>query len=378
MWDWRRSEGANVRRARLRGVLLAGAVALVPVAPAQAAPPPNYSVVNPGCGFDDVTAKAAISPTGLVRGFASFFGGICGSNGPIFYFEGAGSRWQGHNVSPWEGRVLAAAVSNTATYLLFQKLSGANQGIWATKRLHSGEFTAGRRLSTFAGSNPFVYGDIVVTEGEQWRAVWSEQVGEGESAPLYLFEGGTQQCMHPTTRRRITTVAYDERPALAARGAGGVELLFERNDGAVGEVRRIRRGTAACGHPWSFAQLSGPGRNADADPELVRIPGVNHATWVRSGRVVYANDNGGPWSVRRTSGAAGRTPELAVSDGAVFVGFTNSSNQLRMLRYRGAWQEFDLTTGNPQALVGVLATAGRATAFGVSFATQKLYAVPNL
>jgi hypothetical protein len=368
-----------MRRGRLLGALLAGVLALVPVTSAQAAPPPNYGVVFPGCNFDDVTAKAAVSPNGVVRGFASFFGGTCGTNGAIFYFEGAGSRWQGHFLGSWEGRVLGAAVSDTATYILFQDLNGTNQGIWAAKHLHTGEFTAGRRLSTFNGSNPFVVGDIVVTEGEQWRAVWSEQIGQGEFAPLYLFEGGTQQCMHPTLRRQITTVANDEHPALAVRGAGGVELLFERNDGAVGTVQRVWRGTAACGHPWSFAQLSGPGRNADTDPELVRVPGVNHATWVRGDHVVYANDLGGAWGVRRTSGPAGRGPEITVSAGAVFVGFTSGTDQLRLLRsHSTGWIEYYLTAGNPQRLVGVVATGGQATVLGASFATQRLYAIPNL
>jgi hypothetical protein len=362
---------------RLLGALLAGALVPVPVTAAEAEPLPKFTVLSPGCGFDDVTAKAALDGTGLVRGFASFFGGTCGSSGAIWYFQGAGSQWH-RTLTPWQGRVLAAAVSGTATYLLYQRLTGTNPGIWATKRLHDGTFTAGRRLSAFNGSNPFVFGDLVVTDGEQWRAVWSERVGQGEFAPLYLFEGGTQQCMHPTLRRQVTTVANDVHPALAVRGAGGVELLFERNDGAVGTVQRVWRGTAACGHPWSFAQLSGPGRNGDSDPELVRVPGVDHATWVRSGQVVYASDLGGPWSVRWTSIGEGRGPEVAVWRGALFVAFTSSSNQLRMLRYRDGWEELDLTFGSRQALVGVVAWSGFATALGASFTSQRLYAVPNL
>jgi hypothetical protein len=362
---------------RLLGVALAGALALVPFTAALAVPHPNYTVVNPRCRFDDVTAKATTASAGPVRGFASFFGGTCGPVGAIWYFQGAGSQWQ-PSLTPWQGRVLGAAVSGTASYVLFQKLSGANQGIWAAKRLHTGQYTAGRRLSTFNGSNPFVFGDIVVTEGEQWRAIWSEQVGQGEFAPLYLFEGGTQQCMHPTLRRQVTTVANDEHPALAARGAGGVELLFERNDGAVGNFQRVWRGTAACGLPWNFAQLSGPGRDADTDPELVRVPGVDHAAWVRSGQVVYASDLGGSWAVRWASLGEGRGPEVAVWGGAVFVGFTGGSDQLRLLRYRGTWEEIELTSGNPQVLVGVVATGGLATALGASFISQRLYAVPDL
>jgi hypothetical protein len=44
----------------------------------------------------------------------------------------------------------------------------------------------------------------------------------------------------------------------------------------------------------------------------------------------------------------------------------------------GTWEEIELTSGNPQVLVGVVASGGLATALGASFTSQRLYAVPDL
>lgn len=368
--------------------VLALALTLTPLAagarsaqPAAAAVPVNFTVVDPGCTFDDVTAKAAISPAGTVRGFASFHGGSCGAVGRIWFFEGSGAQWS-RSQTPWSGRVLGVAQSGSATYLLFQKLADANQGIWITNKPHGGTLTAGRRLSTFTGQNPHIFGDVIAT-GDKWKAVWSEQVGQGEFAPLFLFEGFTLGCMPGILKRQITFLGYDEHPSLALRGTNGADLVFERNDGAVGNSQRLLRGTVGpgCQPTWQFLSLSGPGQNRDTDPELVRTPGVNHATWVRAGRVVYASDLGGAWSIRRTSAAAGRAPEIAATGFAVFVGFTSSLNRLRMLRNSNpiGWEEFDLTAGsNPQALVSMLGTGGDATAIGASFTSNRLYAIADL
>jgi hypothetical protein len=368
------------RRGRSAGAacLLALALALTPLA-AAVAQPVNFTIINPGCTFNDVTAKAASTSTGTIRGFASFHGGSCGAVGRIWFFEESGAGWA-RSQTPWNGRVLGVAQSGSATYLLFQKLAGADQGIWVTNKPHGGALTAGRRLSTFTGQNPHIFGDIIAT-GDKWKAVWSEQVGQGEFAPLFLFEGFTLGCMPGVLKRQITFLGYDEHPSLALRGTNGAELLFERNDGAVGNVQRILRGTVGpgCQPTWQFAALSGTGQNRDTDPELARTPGVNHATWVRAGRVVYASDLGGAWSVRHTSAATGRGPEIAVTSSTVFVGFTSSLDRLRIMIFRyGGWSEGDLTTGsNPQTMVGVHPLGVSGTAIGASFTSYRLYAVPG-
>jgi hypothetical protein len=360
--------------------LAAGARSAQPAAAAVPADFVTFTIVNPGCTFNDVTAKAATDPAGTVRGFASFHGGSCGAVGRIWFFEPSGAAWS-RILTPWSGRVLGVAMSGSATFVLFQKLADANQGIWVAKKPHGGALTAGRRLSTFTGQNPHVFGDIIAT-GDKWRAVWSEQVGQGEFAPLFLFEGFTLGCMPGIVKRQFTFLGNDEHPSLALRGTNAADLVFERNDGAVGNVQRLLRGTVGpgCQSPWELLALSGPGQNRDTDPELFRTPGVNHATWARAGRVVYASDAGAAWSVRHTSAAAGRGPELAVTGSAVFAGFTSSVDRLRLMKFHlGGWQEGDLTTGsNPQRLVGVFGLGASATAIGASFTSYRLYAVPGV
>lgn len=338
---------------------------------------PNSTVVRPGCNFEDVTADAVISSGGLTRGMVSFHGGSCGSPGWIYYFEGSGTSWRAVR-SQLHGRVLAVADDLEATHLLYQ-----HDGIYVTKRPHTGGMPTGTKVSSFAGTNPYPSGDIVAQAGRYW-AIWTEQLEQHELAPFKLFESktiGVGDCTDPIPNKQITFLAgwNDDHPTMVLRpataGLSTAEVWWSRNDGARGETAHIYHGRLDCQGNWSsVGQLSTQGY--DDFPDANRsTAGNNHLAFTRNlDRVVYLGVIG-----NRVFNTHGFQPRVTTSSGVLFVAYTNTARHPFAAVHRGGWVGHDLTPGaGTQRLLALTAAGGRGTAFAASFVTDRLYAVPGL
>ena len=371
-------------RRRLLLVLSTALVVGALTAPARAAVGPT-TVVQVGCGFDEVTADAVVTPGGVTRGFVSFHGGGCADVGLIFYFQGSGSTWT-RAQSPLRGRVLAAADDGSSTFLLYQSSSG----VWVAKRPHTGGLANVQRVSTTGlGGAVFSAGDLVAFT-DQWWAVWNEQVGPGgEFAPLKLFQSktiGAGDCIDPITKQQITfnPSLDDERPSIvlkpASAGASGADLFFARTDGAQGTSGHIWRASADCDAHWDFSQLSFAGQ-IDLYPDAFRSgTGVNQLAFQRDGpHIVYLNNRTGIYRGLqfRTPGVQ---PRVTTSSGAVFVAFRDFRQHPFVAIFRaGSWSGRDLTPGaGAQLVLAVTASGGRGTVLAASFGSHRLYAVADL
>jgi hypothetical protein len=374
----------TVRPLRLACLLaVLTAVMSVMASPAWAAPTGPVTVVPAGCDFDSVTGDAVVNRDATTRGFVSFHGSDCGERGSIWYFQGSGTSWTSARTS-LRGRVLAVADDGSWTFLLFQ----AADGIWITKRSHDGTPTPGRRLSAFAGSNPYPQGDLVAFTN-QWWAIWTEQVGPGgEFAPMQLFQGktiGAGDCIDPINRQRISfNRGNDESPSLvlkpASAGASGADLVWSRNDGAQGQSGHIWLASADCTARWRSRQLSFAGQ-VDLEPDMFRYGNVNHVTWMRDElRIVYVNNGSGTYR-GRTFLTRGVQPRVAASMGNAFVAWQNLNRHPFVAVYRnGQWAGRDLTpTANTQQLVvAVTAARGFGTVLAASLGSNRLYAIANI
>jgi hypothetical protein len=370
------------RRRWFIGLAMLATLPVLVATSAHAAPTAAITVVPAGCDFEDVSGDAVVTGDAVSHGFVAFHGGTCPAPGVIWYFQGGSGSWT-RAATPYRGRVLAAADDGAATFLLYQ----AVDGIRITKRTHGGTLTPGRRISAFAGTNPFPTGDLVAFTN-QWWAVWTEQVGSTvEGTPMQLFQGktiGAGDCIDPFDRQRITFLGTnDESPSLVLRpasaGASGADLVWSRNDGLQGERGHIMLASADCTARWSSRRLSFAGR-IDLDPDLFRYAGVNHAVWTRDlGSVVYVNNAGGTYA-GRTFTPGGATPRVAVSGASGFVGFLGARQHPLLAVYRsGAWTVRDLTpTAGPQRLVALTAARGLGTVLAASEGTDRLYAIANV
>jgi hypothetical protein len=338
----------------------------------------NYTVARPGCSFEDVTADAVISSPGLTRGMVSFHGGSCGSPGWIYYFEGSETSWRAVR-SRLHGRVLAVADDVEATHLLYHQ----NNGIYVTKRPHTGGMPTGTKVSSFAGTNPYPSGDIVAQAGRYW-AVWTEQLEQHELAPFKLFESktiGVGDCTDPIPKKQITFLAgwNDDHPTMVLRpataGLSTAEVWWSRNDGARGETAHIYHGRLDCQGNWSsVGQLSTQGYDDFPDANRSNA-GNNHLAFTRNlDRVVYLGVIG-----TRVFNTRGFQPRVTTSSGVLFVAYTNTARHPFVAIHRGGWVGHDLTPGaGTQRLLALTAAGGRGTAFAASFVTDRLYAVPGL
>jgi hypothetical protein len=280
--------------------------------------------------------------------------------------------------------VLAVADDGSWTFLLFQ----AADGIWITKRSHDGTPTPGRRLSSFAGSNPYPQGDLVAFTN-QWWAVWTEQVGPpDEFAPMQLFQGktiGAGDCIDPINRQRISfNRGNDESPSLvlkpASAGASGADLVWSRNDGVQGLSGHIWLASADCTARWRSRQLSFAGQ-VDLEPDMFRYANVNHVTWMRDEElIVYANNAGGTYR-SRTFLTRGAQPRVAASMGNRFVVWQDHLGHPFVAVYRnGQWVGQDLTptATSQQLVVAVTAARGLGTLLAASLGSNRLYAIANI
>jgi hypothetical protein len=369
-------------RRRLLVILSIALVVGALTVPARAAVGPT-TVIQVGCDFATVTADAVVTPGGLTRGFASFHGAGCADVGLIFYFEGSGSTWT-RAQSPLRGRVLAAADDGSSTFLLYQSSSG----VWVAKRPHSGGLVNVQRVSTNPGGITLTTGDLVAFT-DQWWAVWTEQVGAGEFAPVKLFQSktiGAGDCIDPITKQQITINPSldDQHPSIvlkpASAGASAAELFFHRTNGAQGTSGHIWRGSAGCDAHWSFRQLSFAGQ-IDLNPDASRSGvGNNHVTFERDGdHIVYLNNSSGTYRGRQFA-TPGAEPRVTTSQGVVFVAFRDFRQHPFVAIFRaGAWSGRDLTPGaGGQLVLAVTATGGRGTVLAASFSSHRLYAVADL
>jgi len=231
-------------------------------------------------------------------------------------------------------------------------------------------------------------GDLVAFT-DQWWAVWNEQVGPTEFAPLKLFQSktiGAGDCIDPIVKQQITVNASldDERPSIvlkpASAGASGAELFFARTNGEAGTSGHIWRGAAGCDADWSFRQLSFAGQ-IDLNPDASRSGvGNNHVTFQRDGsHIVYLNNSSGTYRGREFA-TPGVEPRVTTSQGVVFVAFRDFRQHPFVAIFRsGAWSGRDLTPGaGGQPVLAVTASGGRGTVLAASFSSHRLYAVADL
>jgi hypothetical protein len=354
-------------------VLVMAAWVLAAAGPAAAVGPfgPAATVVSAGCNFEFVTGDAVVGSDGTTRGFVSFIGGSCGDNPQIRYFQGSGSTWT-TAVSPYRGRVLGVAWDGTSTFLLH--LDGPN--IRITKRDGSG-FTPGRVLSGHGSTGGTIpSGDVIALNGDWW-AVWNEQVGGGgEFAQTDLFQART---IGPDSgRTRITFVASldDRNPTLtlAPSRTGQAFMEWVRADIARGEVSTIRFAEAFPGTGWTSRAYTPSNRFSEA-PDLFLYGGSVFGTYLQNNQVIQATNP--PLGLVTNSFGFGSEPHIGSSGGKTWVAWTGTSEHLFVgeATAPGVRTQVDLTPGaGPQQAIAVTGRSGKATVFGVSFQTDRLYA----
>jgi hypothetical protein len=335
---------------------------------------PPVSVYDPPCSFDSFNVDAAQDSSGIAHGFAQLWGGSCGNDPPIHYFQGTGTTWT-QETTPYRGSVMGVAWDATGTYLLYLDLRSSPE-VRITKRLTDGTYTPGRVLSrSGASANP--EGDVVATGGKWW-AVWTEFAG----SQLDLFQaytiGGS-----PHARQRITTnPLWDWGPTLALTPGSTfpLTLIWVRGntEGASATQTDLRRALGSASGSWSSSTLATLGFN-NFWPDARVVGTTTYLTWIRDGGAMVADNQSGRFVSHRFNTPAiefGR-PRVGVSSGIVFVGWTTTVNRTFVAaRVGGVWSgAFASPAGVPrhQFLVGLVPRAGKATALNVSV-TSRLYA----
>ena len=362
-----------VRLLLLLGPLLLGA-ALALAAPAGAVAPfgPVVTVASAGCDFAGVTGDAVVASDGVVHGFVAFAGGGCPQNPQIIYFQGSGSSWT-QTTSPYHGRVLGVAWDGTATYLLHA--DGTN--IRVTKRVGS-TFTGGRLLSASGSGGATVpTGDVVALAGKWW-AVWNEQVGPGgEFAQRELFQAYSIGAGHARQRITFTSTLDDLSPSLTLTPArtGNVDLAWVRSDIAQGAFSVLRYAHGAPGAPWSSQQWT-PSNRLAFSPDLFLYGGSIFSAYLSDGRVIQATNP--PSGVVTNTFGFGGGPKTGSSGGRTWVTYTsNVGSHVRVGEATGPGvaSDADLTPGaGPQQAIAVTGRLGKASVFGASFGTDRLWA----
>lgn len=370
---------------RLLVLVVALATLFTLAAPAGAAGSfdPPARVLRAGCDVRGFTGDAVAGPGATTVGFVAFTGPAC--NDRIRYFSGAGDSWSS-TTTRYRGRVLAVTRDASSTYLL----SADDNGIYVSRRGDDGTESRPRRVSRRGlGAAIYPTGDLVAAGG-RWLAVWSEQVGPGgEFAQSELFSArtlGSGHCFDGMLRRhRITNSRRDDiAPTLAMIGAGsgaGVQMFWERNDGARGLRSDLHRGTldlAACDNAWTSGAFVTAGR-LNIQPDLQVHGQTSYLSWWRDGRILTADDRSGSL-VAEVSGRRALTgPKVSASGGRAFSAWTAGEERPRVVlgkREGGTWTraQASRTAASAQVLLGLGSSRGKATVLVVDFGRDRLYA----
>jgi hypothetical protein len=410
-------------RPALRVLLLACAVLLAGLAPAARAGTgaaaatgrgtgatgwtPAVPVVDPRCHPDLGGTAAAAAGGATIRGFAHWPLGEftdCRDD-RAWYFQGRRNHWS-QSRSPYRGDVLAAAVDQTATYLLYlgKGPSGVLDQVLLGRRLHHGRYLPPRRLSRLQGTaaNSGVQGAALVADRGRWWAVWAQALDDpGTSVPFtFLFQaktiGGAQAA------GRITfTPDQDTLPALALRRDGrgrvtGALLAWShgvfvpsRQGGPNVENDDIRLATAGLAGRWRSRLVSRGTYDLQLHAALARVGRRTYLAWDRqspdidpaTSRVRFTDDPGGA-TPPRVFATPGGGPKLAVKGKTVYLMWqTLDPNTIFVARRTaGTWtgQAVRVTPGPTQFQVPLLLTfsGGALTALVLSGeAPNRVFAV---
>jgi hypothetical protein len=358
--------------------ILAVVLLVVAAAPARAIGSfgSPVSVYDPPCSFDSFSVDAAQDTSGIAHGFAQLWGGTCGNNPPIHYFQGTGATWT-QETTPYHGSVMGVAWDTTGTYLLYMDFRSSPE-VRITKRLTDGTYTPGRLLSTSgASANP--EGDVVATGG-RWWAVWAEFTGA--PSQLDLFQAYTIGGSLHAHQRITSHPLWDGGPTLALTPGSifPVTLIWVRGntEGESATQTELRRALGSADGSWSSSTLATAGFN-NFWPDARVVGTTTYLTWIRDGGAMVAdNRSGGFVSHRfRTPAIEHGRPRVGVSGGIVYAGWTTPVNRTFVAaRVGGVWSGAYASPAGlsrHQFLVGLAPRAGRATALNLSV-SSRLYA----
>jgi hypothetical protein len=336
---------------------------------------PPVGVYDPPCSFEADSVDAAQDSAGIVHGFAQLWGGGCGNDPPIHYFEGTGGTWT-QETTPYHGWVMGVAWDPTGTYLLYLD-TRPGQGIRITKRLTDGTYTGGRVLTHNWDSAFATQGDVVATDG-QWWAVWAEFAGDHrELFQAYTIGGAAHG------RQRITFNPSDDWAPTLALTPGStfpLTLIWVRGGSDVGPEppSDLRRALGNATGTWSSGTLATLGYG-NAWPDARVVGTTTYLTWIRDGRAMYADNQSGRFVSHQfnTPAIPYDRPRVGVSSGVVYAGWTATVNRAFVAaRSGGVWTGAYASPANlprSQFLVGLVPRAGKATALNISF-SSRLYA----
>jgi hypothetical protein len=336
---------------------------------------PPVTVYDPPCEFENFDTDAAQDSSGVAHGFTGLW---CNEPVPVIhYFQGSGSSWT-QEVTPYRGFVMGVAQDTTGTYMLYLD-TRQGQGVRITKRLTDGTYTSGRVLSHNWVASGDTQGDVVATGG-QWWAVWTEFVGfRNELFQAYTI-GGTAQA-----RQRITVNPLNDWGPTLALTPGStfpLTLIWVRGGGEEGETpethSELRRALGTAGGTWSSSTLASLGFS-NFWPDARVVGTTTYVTWLRDGRAVAADNQGGRFASHTFNTPAiphGR-PRTGVSSGVVFAAWTTGSYRTFVAARAGAvWSGAYASPSSAtrmQFVVGLVPRSGKATALTVSFGSR-LYA----
>jgi hypothetical protein len=363
--------------------IVAVVVLILSAAPARAIGEfgPPVGVYDPPCSFEAFSVDAAQDTAGVAHGFAQLPFGTCGNNPPIHYFEGTGATWT-QETTPYHGLVMGVAWDTTGTYLLYMDFRSTAE-VRITKRLTDGTYTPGRLLST-SGASANSEGDVVATGG-RWWAVWSEFAGTNPPQ-LDLFQAYTIGGVAHGRQRITTHPLWDSAPKLALTPGSvfPLTLVWVRGntEGESATPTDLRRALGNAAGTWSSSTLAAIGVN-NFWPDIAVVGTTTYLTWIRDGRAMYADNASGVFVSRRflTPVIEHGRSHVAVSGGVVYGGWTATVNRAFVAsRVGGAWDGAFASPANLprfQFLVGLVPSAGKATALNVSV-TSRLYATTEI
>jgi hypothetical protein len=271
---------------------------------------------------------------------------------------------------------MGVAQDATGTYLLYLD-PRQGQGVHITKRLSDGTYTPGRVLSPAPSGDS--QGDVVATGG-QWWAVWTEAVGfRNELFQAYTIGGSAH------ARQRITFNPLNDWGPTLALSPGStfpLTLIWVRGGGEEGETpethSELRRALGSAGGSWSSSTLASLGFS-NFWPDARVVGTTTYVTWLRDGRAVAADNQGGRFASHTFTTPAiphGR-PRTGVSSGVVFAAWTTGNNRAFVAARAGrVWSGAYASPSSAtrlQFVVGLVPRSGKTTALTVSFGSR-LYA----
>jgi hypothetical protein len=267
----------------------------------------------------------------VLTGGGSLFGYATCQNDSIRFF----SRQPNGTVNPsqdsgFSGRVMAVAVDNAASYVLFSTSGEVRIG----KRTHAGAFSW-RTVGTVVSGFPT--GDIIAANG-QWFGVWSDVVGNQQE----LFSAGSAFGV-----RRVTTsgTVDDFEPTLAYSGATPV-MIWVRLDFISGGSD-LYEAKFLAGN-WEAPQLFASAGTDNFAPDMAIAGGRTFVAWYRDGFIWVASNatSSGAFSSRMFN-TGGFMPNVAASTTSGFVDHIFV-----------AWTKFPTQTQDGQAFFAESASTG--------------------